>query len=62
MDELREGQNVKVRPLAKVVGVTPSHIYAVIKRENLDGVVRIGRAIRVTPRLARRFLGEPAAE
>ena len=55
MDEVRkaiqEGQNVKVRPLAKVAGVSAAHIYAVLKRENPDGVSRIGRAIRVTPPL-----------
>lgn len=60
MDEveraLAERRNLKVAPVAKKAGITAGHLYGVLK-EDPEGTVRVGRALRITPRRVRRILG-----
>jgi hypothetical protein len=51
----REGNNVKVRPLAEAVGLSLNSFYAACRRGEIQ-TVRVGRAITVPGREALRLL------
>jgi excisionase family DNA binding protein len=53
---LKEGRPVRVEPLAEEADVHHNTIYSLISRGEIEAI-RIGRAIRVPARTAKRLLG-----
>ena len=51
---LAAGENVGVRPLAKMAGVSPSTLYRAIERNELE-VTRIGTRITIPAHVARQL-------
>lgn len=53
---LAAGRNVPVGPLAFAAGVTPGAIYAAVRRGEVKAV-KIGTAIRIPAREAKKLMG-----
>lgn len=63
LKRIREGANVPVAPLARVVGCSPNHLWRLIRDQEIEAV-KVGTSIFIPSRVAAPLVGlkpEPLA-
>lgn len=56
LTRIREGANVPVVPLARVIGCSPNHLWRLIRDEEIEAV-KVGNAVFVPARIAGPLVG-----
>lgn len=56
LTRIREGANVPVAPLARVIGCSPNHLWKLVRDEEIEAV-KLGSAIFIPARVAGPLVG-----